>query len=104
MSELRGAAMTECDVIEISPEVLHGTPVFVGTRVPAKTLFDYLKGGDTLADFLDDFPTVSLEQAVKALKLAAENLIDASVAGRVHGAPMSTVQNFPTNGRRKCFT
>jgi uncharacterized protein (DUF433 family) len=91
-------------VIEISPEVLHETPVLVGTRVLVKTLFDQLKGGDTLADVLDDFSTVSLEQSVKALEFAAENVIDASVAGRVHGAPVSTVQNFPTNGRRKCFT
>jgi uncharacterized protein (DUF433 family) len=75
--------MAEHNVIEVSPEVLHGTPVFAGTRVPVKTLFDYLKGGDTLADFLDDFPTVSREQAVKALELAGEDLIDAAVAGRV---------------------
>jgi uncharacterized protein (DUF433 family) len=75
--------MAERSVIEISPEVLHGTPVFVGTRVPVKTLFDYLKSGDTLADFLDDFPTVGREQAVKVLELAGEDLIDAAVAGRV---------------------
>ncbi len=75
--------MMEQNVIEVSPEVLHGTPVFSGTRVPVKTLFDYLKGSDTLADFLDDFPTVSREQAVKALELAGEDLIDAAVAGRV---------------------
>jgi uncharacterized protein (DUF433 family) len=70
-------------LIEISQEVLHGTPVFGGTRVPVKTLFDYLKGGDTLADFLDDFPTVSHEQAVKVLEIAGKDLIDAAVAGRV---------------------
>ncbi len=70
-------------LIEISQEVLHGTPVFAGTRVPVKTLFDYLKGGDTLADFLDDFPTVSHGQAVKVLEIAGEGVIDAAVAGRV---------------------
>lgn len=75
--------MTEQSVIEVSPEILHGTPVFAGTRVPVKNLFDYLKGGDALADFLDDFPTVSREQAVKALELAGEDLIDAVVARRV---------------------
>jgi uncharacterized protein (DUF433 family) len=75
--------MTEHTVIETSPEVLHGTPVFAGTRVPVKSLFDYLKGGDTLADFLDDFPTVSREQAVRTLELAREDLIDAAIAGRV---------------------
>lgn len=57
-------------------------PVFAGTRVPVKT-FDYLKGGDTPTEFLDDFPTVGQEQAVKALELAGEDLIDAAVAGRV---------------------
>ena len=71
------------NAIEISAEVLHGTPVFAGTRVPVKTLFDYFKGGDTLAEFLDDFPTVSREQAVRVLDLAGEHLIDAVVAGRI---------------------
>ena len=63
--------MTERNVIETSADVLHGTPVFAGTRVPVKTLFDYLKGGDTLADFLDDFPTVSRKQALEVLELAS---------------------------------
>ena len=51
--------------------------------MPVKALFDYLKGGETLAEFLDDFPTVSKQQAVKALELAGEDLIDAAVAGRI---------------------
>jgi uncharacterized protein (DUF433 family) len=71
------------NAIEISAEVLHGTPLFAGTRVPIKNLFDYFKGGDTLAEFLDDFPTVSREQAVRVLDLAGEDLIDAVVAGRI---------------------
>ncbi len=75
--------MAEHSIIEISPEIMHGIPVFAGTRVPVKTLFEYLQGGDTLAEFLDDFPTVSHEQAVKVLELAGANLIDAAVAGRV---------------------
>jgi len=85
----------EQNIIAVSPEVLHGTPVFAGTRVPVKTLFDYLKGGATLADFLDDFPTVRQEQAVKALELAGEDLVDAAVTGRVaakeaQGAPRAS--------------
>ena len=52
------------------PDILGGTPVFVGTRVPAKTLFDYLEAGDSLEVFLDEFPSVSREQAVAALELA----------------------------------
>lgn len=82
--------MAQHSIIEFSPDVMHGTPVFAGTRVPVKTLFDYLKGGDTLAEFLDDFPTVSQQQAVKALELAGEDLIEAAVAGRV--APVNTCQ------------
>jgi uncharacterized protein (DUF433 family) len=49
------------------PETMGGVPVFRGTRVPVKTLFDYLKAGDNLAEFLDDFPTVSQEQALSVL-------------------------------------
>jgi len=52
-----------------------GTPVFVGTRVPPETLLDYLKGGQPLSDFLDDFPTVSREQAIAALEQAREALL-----------------------------
>jgi uncharacterized protein (DUF433 family) len=70
-------------LIEASPEIMSGTPVFAGTRVPVKTFFDYLKGGDTLDEFLDDFPTVTREQAVAVLELAGEDLIDATVTGRV---------------------
>ena len=49
------------------PETMGGTPVFRGTRVPVKTLFDYLKAGDTITEFLDDFPTVVREQVVSVL-------------------------------------
>ena len=52
------------------PEIMHGTPVFRGTRVPVKTLFDYLEGGETLEDFLEGFPTVSRELAIQALEEA----------------------------------
>lgn len=66
-------------VIERSPKILGGTPVFAGTRVPVRTLLDYLEAGDRLGDFLEDFPTVSREQAVAALELAGEALLaDAS--------------------------
>lgn len=63
------------NLIEISSEILSGTPVFKNTRVPIKTLIDYLSVGETLADFLDDFPTVTQEQAISVLKLAQETLI-----------------------------
>ena len=56
------------------PEILGGTPVFRGTRVPVKNLLDYLAAGDSLDQFLDNFPTVSREQAVAALELARDVL------------------------------
>ena len=61
-------------VVHSDPEVMHGTPVFVGTRVPLKNLIDYLEAGDTIEDFLQSFPTVTREQAVAALELAGELL------------------------------
>jgi uncharacterized protein (DUF433 family) len=57
------------------PEIMHGTPVFRGTRVPAQTLFDYLEGGETLEDFLEGFPTVSRELALQALEEAKHLLL-----------------------------
>lgn len=66
--------MSDRPVIERSPDILGGTPVFRGTRVPVRTLIDYLEAGDRLEDFLGDFPTVSREQAVAVLQLAKEAL------------------------------
>ena len=59
-------------VIEISPDILGGTPVFKGTRVPVSTLLDYLAAGDPLERFLDHFPTVKREQAVALLEEVKE--------------------------------
>jgi len=61
-------------VIHSDPEILGGTPVFTGTRVPVKNLLDYLAAGDSLETFLDHFPSVSREQAVAALEVAKELL------------------------------
>lgn len=60
--------------INIDPEIMGGTPVFAGTRVPIQTLFDYLEGGDTLEEFLDDFPSVSRYQAIEVLKMAIKTI------------------------------
>lgn len=57
------------------PDVMHGTPVFFGTRVPVQTLFEYLEGGDTLESFLEGFPTVSRELAIQALEEAKHLLL-----------------------------
>ena len=63
------------DVIHSDPEILGGTPVFVGTRVPLQALIDYLEGGHPLSEFLEDFPTVSHDQAIAALEQAKELLL-----------------------------
>ena len=56
--------------INIDPEIMGGTPVFLGTRVPIQTLFDYFEGGDSLQQFLDDFPTVNKDIALEVLHIA----------------------------------
>ena len=61
-------------VLHSHPGILGGIPVFVGTRVPVKNLFDYLEAGDRLEDFLDEFPAVTRDQAVAALELAEQAL------------------------------
>ncbi len=62
-------------LITIDPEIHSGTPVFAGTRVPVKTLFDHLESGDSLEVFLDDFPSVSREAAIAILEEARAALI-----------------------------
>ena len=66
---------TNSSVVHSDPDILGGTPVFVGTRVPVRTLLDYLAAGDTLEEFLDHFPTVSREQAVAVLEQANDLLV-----------------------------
>lgn len=66
--------------IHSDPEILSGTPVFVGTRVPVQNLFDYLEAGDSLDRFLDQFPTVRREQAVAALELARKAVLSGAAA------------------------
>jgi uncharacterized protein (DUF433 family) len=64
-------------VIKIDPEILGGTPCFTGTRVPVKTLFDYIEGGDTLDYFLEQFPSVTREQAIQLLEESRRALLAA---------------------------
>jgi uncharacterized protein (DUF433 family) len=66
---------TSTPVVHSDPGILGGTPVFVGTRVPVQSLFDYLEAGDTLDEFLRQFPSVRREQAVAALELARDALV-----------------------------
>jgi uncharacterized protein (DUF433 family) len=67
-------------LISVSPDRLGGTPVFAGTRVPVQTLLDYLEGGDSLDDFLLDFPSVSRQHAVAVLEAAKAALLAKAAA------------------------
>jgi uncharacterized protein (DUF433 family) len=69
----------EAQIISRSPDIMSGTPVFAGTRVPIQTIIDYLAGGHPLDEFLDDFPTVRREQALKLLQRVKEVLADAQI-------------------------
>ena len=70
MKEAKGSSVVRSD-----PDILGGTSVFVGARVPVQALIDYIEGGHSLKEFLDDFPTVSREIAVAALEQAKAHLI-----------------------------
>ena len=73
--------MNRSDIITTDPQIMSGTPVFTGTRVPVATLIDYLAGGETLEEFLDGFPGVRREQAEAFLRLALDAaLTDARAA------------------------
>ena len=72
-STIGGMAANE--VVHSDPEIMGGTPVFVGTRVPVYNLFDYLEAGDSLEEFLDAFPSVTREQAIAALELAKDAVL-----------------------------
>jgi uncharacterized protein (DUF433 family) len=67
--------MAQAPAVHSDPEIMSGTPVFVGTRVPFQTLIDYIEAGQPLGEFLEDFPTVSKELAIAALEQAKEALI-----------------------------
>jgi uncharacterized protein (DUF433 family) len=71
----------QSSVVHSDPDILGGTPVFIGTRVPVQALIDYIEGGHSLKQFLDDFPTVTRELAIAALEQAKAHLIaDAHIA------------------------
>lgn len=69
------AQMDRAEIVHSNPQILGGTPVFVGTRVPVQTLLVYLEKGETLEEFLDNFPTVSRDQAVAFLEEAGRALL-----------------------------
>jgi uncharacterized protein (DUF433 family) len=67
--------ITDFSIISASPEIMGGTPVFAGTRVPVQTLLDYIKAGESIDDFLDGFPTVTREQVIALLEEAGKQLV-----------------------------
>ncbi len=67
--------LKDSSIISASPEIMGGTPVFAGTRVPVQTFLDYLKAGESINDFLDGFPTVSREQVIAFLEEAGKQLV-----------------------------
>lgn len=71
----------DLSVISVDPEIMSGAPCFRGTRVLVSTLFEYLAAGDPLEEFLEDFPTVRREQALRAIEEAAEAVLER------HGTP-----------------
>lgn len=66
----------KCAEIAADKEILGGTPVFRGTRVPVQSLFQHLEAGDSVSDFLDGFPSVKKEQVITVLKYAEKSVID----------------------------
>ena len=72
--------MTPQNLIEVNPRKMSGTPVFRGTRVPIQNLFDCLEEGETIDQFLDQFPTVNREQVNGVLELSKERLLEGEVA------------------------
>jgi uncharacterized protein (DUF433 family) len=66
-------------VIKIDPEIMSGAPCFAGTRVPIQNLIDYLEGGDSIEDFLEDFPSVRREQVIAFLEEAKESALARAV-------------------------
>jgi uncharacterized protein (DUF433 family) len=68
--------MLEKRIINSDPEVLGGTPVFSGTRVPIKSLFDHLESGDSIDDFLEGFPSVSRDQVIALLEISQERVLE----------------------------
>lgn len=68
------------EIVVVDPELMSGTPCFAGTRVPVQALLDYLEGGDSLQQFLEDFPTVKREQAVAFIQRGGELLVGVALA------------------------
>ncbi|WP_040630822.1 DUF433 domain-containing protein [Fortiea contorta] len=80
--------MSQSAIITASPDVMSGTPVFAGTRVPVQTLLDYLKAGESIDDFLEGFPTVKREQVIAFLEAAQAQKPSITRVGAQHVVPL----------------
>jgi uncharacterized protein (DUF433 family) len=76
MPDIRPTTLADGSVVHSDPEIMGGTPVFVGTRVPVKILIDHLVGGSTMDEFLEDFPSVRREQVNAFMEQATQALLD----------------------------
>src|SRR5258705_13342472 len=97
--------MNQQSLIEVNPNKMRGTPVFRDTRVPIKNLFDCIEEGETIDQFLDQFPSVSREQVNGILELSRERLLESEVAAwRVRNAPSQERFGRPRSAhRRRCW-
>jgi uncharacterized protein (DUF433 family) len=68
--------MRQEEIIYANPEVLGGTPVFTGTRVPVRSLFEHLEAGDSIDDFLEGFPSVRRDQVIALLEMSQERVLE----------------------------
>lgn len=68
--------MRQEEIIQSNPEVLGGTPVFTGTRVPVRSFFDHLEAGDSIDDFLEGFPSVRRDQVIALLEISQERVLE----------------------------
>ncbi len=78
MNEESVKKQSSIKIISRNKEILGGTPVFKGTRVPVQTLWDYLKAGDSVEEFLEDFPSVNRSQAIALIERAKKRVVDAN--------------------------
>jgi uncharacterized protein (DUF433 family) len=76
LSEIQAVSQS---VVKIDPEIMSGAPCFAGTRVPIQNLIDYLEGGDSIDEFLEDFPSVAREQVISFLEEAKESVLTRAV-------------------------
>jgi len=82
------------EIIEVDPEKMSGTPVFMGTRVPIKNLFDYLEGEDSIEVFLDDFPTVDRKQAFGLIEIIRRRLLAEYASEHPRSTKLLRIENI----------